>query len=75
MDTQEFIELDLQLGEALSEIRRLQGLIKDREDTIDAMRSLLNRIIRTAQESYSLGPERTRRFPEASGKEVSKEAF
>jgi hypothetical protein len=75
MDTQEFIELDLQLGEALSEIRRLQGLIKDREDTIDAMRSLLNTIIKTAQDSYSLGPERTRRFPEASGKEVSKEAF
>jgi hypothetical protein len=75
MDTQDFIEMDLQLGEALCEIRRLQATIKERDEVIEGLRSLLNRIIGTAQESYSLGSERTRRFPEASGKEVSKEAF
>jgi hypothetical protein len=75
MDTQDFIEMDLQLGEALGEIKRLQKAIEEREELIESLRGLLNRIIGTAQESYSLGTERTRRFPEASGKEVSKEAF
>jgi hypothetical protein len=75
MDTQEFIEMDLQLGEAQSEIRKLQKVIEDRDATISSLRSLLNTIIRTAQESYSLGSERIRGFPAPSGQEVSKEAF
>ena len=75
MDANEFIEMDLQLGEAQSEIRKLQKVIEDRDATISSLRSLLNTIIRTAQESYSLGSERTRGFPAPSGQEVSKEAF
>jgi hypothetical protein len=75
MDTNEFIEMDLQLGEAQSEIRKLQKVIEDRDATISSLRGLLNTIIRTAQESYSLGSERTRGFPALSGQEVSKEAF
>lgn len=75
MDSNDFRELDLQLGEAQAEIRRLQAEIEARDLRIKDLQSLLNRIIATAQESYSLRTKGVGRFPEASGKEISKEAF
>lgn len=75
MDRNDYHEMDLQLGEALQEIRQLQAKIQERDQTITELRSLLNRIIATAQESYSLRSKRDGRFQQTSGKEVSKEAF
>lgn len=75
MDTKDFIELDLQLGSALSEIKLLEGMVKARDERILYLEGLLQAVIKTAQGSYSRGSERTERLPEASGKEVSKEAF
>ncbi len=75
MDRNDYHELDLQLGNAMQEIRELQAAIQEREETIRELRSLLNRIIATAQESYSLRSKRDGRLQPASGKEVSKEAF
>jgi hypothetical protein len=75
MDAKEFIEMDLQLSEAISEIKRLKEELAARDRCIAALQELFQQVIRTAQQSYSLGTERARRFPAASGKEVSKEAF
>lgn len=75
MDTNDFIEMDLQLGEAQSEIKKLKADIADRDQTIEFLRGLLNDIIRTAQHSYSQSKVRDGRIPQTSGKEVSKEAF
>lgn len=75
MDRNDYHELDLQLGNAMQEIRELEAKIRERDDTIAELRSLLNRIIATAQESYSLSSKRDGRFQPTSGKEVSKEAF
>jgi hypothetical protein len=75
MDTKEFIEMDLQLGDALMEIKRLQAELAARDRRIQGLQDLFQDIIKTAQRSYSPGTERARGFPAASGKEVSKEAF
>ncbi len=75
MDRNDYHELDLQLGNAMQEIRELQAKIQEKEDTIAELRSLLNRIIATAQESYSLSTKRAGRLPRAGEKEISKEAF
>jgi hypothetical protein len=75
MDTNEFIEMDLQLGEAQMEIRRLKEELAARDARIKELQELFQDIIKTAQRSYSQGSERARRFPEPSAKEVSKEAF
>lgn len=75
MDRNDYHELDLQLGNAMQEIRELEAKIRERDDTIAELRSLLNRIIATAQESYSLSSKRNGRLQQPSGKEVSKEAF
>jgi hypothetical protein len=75
MDTQEFIEMDLQLGDAFMEIKRLREELAARDRRIQELQDLFQDIIKTAQRSYSQSTEGVRRFPEASGKEVSKEAF
>jgi hypothetical protein len=75
MDTQEFIEMDLQLGDAFMEIKRLREELAARDRRIQELQDLFQDIIKTAQCSYSQSTEGVRRFPEASGKEVSKEAF
>jgi hypothetical protein len=75
MDTQEFIEMDLQLGEAISEIKRLKEELAARDRRIATLQELFQQIIKTAQHSYSQSPERVRGFPGTSGKEVLKEAF
>ena len=75
MDTQEFIEMDLQLGDAFMEIRRLRDALAARDLRIQELQGLFQDIIKTAQQSYSPSPDRVRGFPAAGGKEVSKEAF
>ena len=75
MDTQEFIEMDLQLGDAFMEIKRLREELAARDRRIQELQDLFQDIIKTAQHSYSQSSERVRGFPPASGKEVSKEAF
>jgi hypothetical protein len=75
MDTQEFIEMDLQLGDAFMEIKRLREELAARDRRIQELQDLFQDIIKTAQRSYSQSTEGVRRFPAASGKEVSKEAF
>ncbi len=75
MDRNDYHEMDLQLGNAMQEIRELQAKIAEQEETIAELRSLFNRIIATAQESYSLRSKRARGFPRAGEKEISKEAF
>jgi hypothetical protein len=75
MDTNDFIEMDLQLGEAQSEIKRLKEELAAKDRRIEALQELFQDIIKTAQRSYSQGSERTGRLPQPSGKEVSKEAF
>jgi peptidoglycan hydrolase CwlO-like protein len=75
MDNNEFIEMDLQLGEALSEIKKLQAAVDERDRRIEELQELFQHIIRTAQRSYSPSSIRDGGFPAASGKEVSKEAF
>jgi hypothetical protein len=75
MDNNEFIEMDLQLGEALSEIKRLEAAVAERDKRIGELHELFQHIIKTAQRSYAQSPIRDGGFPEASGKEVSKEAF
>jgi hypothetical protein len=75
MDTNDFIEMDLQLGEALSEVKKLQAAIAERDRRIEELQKLIQDIIKTAQRSYAQGPIRDGGFPAASGKEVSKEAF
>jgi hypothetical protein len=75
MDTQEFIEMDLQLGEAIMEIKRLKEELAARDRRVQELQSLFQDIIKTAQCNYSQSPERARGFPAVSGKEVSKEAF
>jgi len=75
MDTNEFIEMDLQLGDAFMEIKRLKEELAARDRRIKELQDLFQDIIKTAQCSYSPGTERARGFPAASGKEVSKEAF
>jgi len=75
MDTNDFIEMDLQLGEAQSEIKRLKEELAARDRRIEELQELFQDIIKTAQRSYSQGAERTRRLPRPGEKEISKEAF
>lgn len=75
MDQKSYHELDLLLGHAMFEIKRLEDELKLRDARIEGLQQLLNRIITTAQESYSLGSKRDGRIPAAGSKEVSKEAF
>jgi len=75
MDTNDFIEMDLQLGEALSEVKKLEAAIAERDRRIEELQKLFQDIIKTAQRSYSQSPIRDRGFPAPSGQEVSKEAF
>jgi DNA polymerase sigma len=75
MDQKSYHELDLLLGDAMSEIHRLEAELKARNERIEDMQQLLSRIIATAQESYSFGSKRVGRLPAAGPKEVSKEAF
>ena len=75
MDTNDFIEMDLQLGEALSEIRRLKDELAAKDRRLEALQDLFQDIIKTAQRSYSQGTEGTRRLPRPGEKEISKEAF
>ena len=75
MDTNDFIEMDLQLGEAQSEIKRLKEELAARDRRIEELQELFQDIIKTAQRSYSQGTERTRRLPRPGEKEISKEAF
>jgi DNA repair ATPase RecN len=75
MDANDFIEMDLQLGEAQMEIRRLKEEIAAKDRRLEALQELFQDIIKTAQRSYSPSAEGIRRFPQASSREVSKEAF
>ena len=75
MDQNSYHELDVLLGQAMYEIKRLEDELKLRDARIEDLQQLLSRIIATAQESYSLGSKRDGRFQPTSGKEVSKEAF
>lgn len=75
MDQNSYHELDVLLGQAMYEIKRLEDELKLRDARIEDLQQLLSRIIATAQESYSLSSKRDGRFQPTSGKEVSKEAF
>jgi hypothetical protein len=75
MDQNSYHELDMQLGNAMQEVKDLEAEIAARDETIRELRSLLNRIIAVAQESYSLRAKGIGRIPRAGEKEISKEAF
>ena len=75
MDQNSYHELDVLLGQAMYEIKRLEDELKLRDARIEDLQQLLSRIIATAQESYSLSSKRNGRVSAAGPKEVSKEAF
>ena len=75
MDQNSYHELDVLLGQAMYEIKRLEDELKLRDARIEDLQQLLSRIIATAQESYSLGSKRDGRLSGAGPKEISKEAF
>lgn len=75
MDANEFIEMDLQLGEALADIRRLREQLAERDRRIEELQGLFQEIIKAAQQSYSCGAKGDGRLPAAGAREVSKEAF
>ena len=44
MDNNEFIEMDLQLGEALSEIKKLQAAVDERDRRIEELQELFQQL-------------------------------